>query len=128
MLGLLQAEEFLQAAVNAAESGEPKEALPWEVLTQEAQNSIILRAKRADICDGANPKTDIVEILNSNEVPAFDPIKDYLNLSNKFDKEMALTNNLLVNLDELEAIRPSQHASKTPPDLPMRGGVLREEG
>ena len=77
MLGLLQAEEFLQAAVNAAESGEPKEALPWVVLTQEAQNSIILRAKRADICDGANPKTDIVEILNSNEVPAFDPIKDY---------------------------------------------------
>ena len=36
---------------------------------------------------------------------------DHLNLSNKFDKEMALTNNLLVNLDELEAIRPSQHAS-----------------
>ena len=36
---------------------------------------------------------------------------DHLNLSNKFDKEMALTNNLLVNLDELEAIRPSQQAS-----------------
>ena len=36
---------------------------------------------------------------------------DHLNLSNKFDKEMALTNNLLVNLDELDAIRPSQHAS-----------------
>ena len=36
---------------------------------------------------------------------------DHLNLSNKFDKEMALTNNLLVNLDELEAIRPSQHAT-----------------
>ena len=35
---------------------------------------------------------------------------DHLNLSNKFDKEMALSNNLLVNLDELEAIRPSQHA------------------
>ena len=36
---------------------------------------------------------------------------DHLNLSNKFDKEMALTNNLLVNIDELDAIRPSQHAS-----------------
>ena len=34
---------------------------------------------------------------------------DHLNLSNKFDKEMALTNNLIVNLDELDAIRPSQH-------------------
>ena len=29
---------------------------------------------------------------------------DHLNLSNKFDKEMALTNNLIVNLDELDAI------------------------
>ena len=36
---------------------------------------------------------------------------DHLNLSNKFDKEMALTNNLLVNLDELDAIRPSQQAT-----------------
>ena len=36
---------------------------------------------------------------------------DHLNLSNKFDKEMALTNNLLVNPDELDAIRPSQHAA-----------------
>ena len=36
---------------------------------------------------------------------------DHLNLSNKFDKDMALTNNLFVNLDELETIRPSQHAA-----------------
>ena len=36
---------------------------------------------------------------------------DHLNLSNKFDKEMALTYNLFVNLDELDAIRPSQHAA-----------------
>ena len=36
---------------------------------------------------------------------------DHLNLANKFDKEMALTNNLFVNLDELDAIRPSQQAS-----------------
>ena len=150
---------------------------------------------RADICEGKNPKSDIQTIINSDDVPTFDPIKtyldslpqwdgqnhvaqlfgripgisseqlaylsiwlrscvahwlqmdtlhgnecvptligaqgcgkttflrrllpthlrqyylDHLNLSNKFDKEMALTNNLLVNLDELEAIRRSQHAS-----------------
>ena len=36
---------------------------------------------------------------------------DHLNLANKFDKEIALTNNLLVNLDELDAIRPSQQSS-----------------
>ena len=35
---------------------------------------------------------------------------DHLNLSNKFDKEMALTNNLLVNLDELEAIGVKQQS------------------
>lgn len=33
---------------------------------------------------------------------------DHINLGNKFDKEMALTNNLLVNLDELDQIRPAQ--------------------
>ena len=35
----------------------------------------------------------------------------HLNLANKFDKEMALTNNLLVNLDELDAISHGQQAS-----------------
>jgi predicted P-loop ATPase len=158
-------------------------------------NSIILQAKRENICDGASPKPDIMEYVNSAEVDSFDPIRDYLehlpawdgqnhvselfhrlpgvtseqlsflsiwlrstvahwlqmdtlhgnecvptligaqgcgkttflrrllpqhlrqyyldhlNLSNKFDKEMALTNNLLVNLDELEAVRPSQQAA-----------------
>ena len=167
----------------------------WRPLTQEALNSIVIRAKREDICDGGNPKTDIVELLHSEEVRVWNPIQEYmehlpqwdgqnhvtrlfsrlpglsseqfgffavwmrsmvahwlqmdklhgnecvptligaqgcgkttfvqrllpphlrqyfldhLNLSNKFDKEMALTNNLLVNLDELEAIRPSQHAA-----------------
>ena len=167
----------------------------FRVLTQKALNSIVLEAKRQDICDGKNPKSDIQEYINSEEVETFDPIGsylanlpkwdgqnhvarlfsrlpgltteqleflcvwirsavahwlqmdllhgnecvptligaqgcgkttfvarllppelreyflDHLNLSNKFDKEMALTNNLLVNLDELEAIRPSQHAA-----------------
>lgn len=166
----------------------------YRPLTQEALNSIILRAKRQEISEG-NPKSDIVEYIHSEEVPSFNPIEeflnalpawdgqnhvaelfgrlpgvsseqlsflsvwlrstvahwlqmdtlhgnecvptligsqgcgkttflrrllphhlrqyylDHLNLSNKFDKEMALTNNLLVNLDELDAIRPSQHAA-----------------
>nr|MCR4601950.1 DUF3874 domain-containing protein [Prevotella sp.] len=33
---------------------------------------------------------------------------DHLNLSNKFDKEMALTNNVLVNIDEIDSIPHSQ--------------------
>ena len=35
---------------------------------------------------------------------------DHVNLANKFDKEMALTNNLLVNVDELDQVRRSQQA------------------
>ena len=35
---------------------------------------------------------------------------DHVNLGNKFDKEMALTNNLLVNIDELDQVRPSRQA------------------
>ena len=164
-------------------------------LTQEALNSIIIRAKREEVCEKGDPKSDIILYVNSEEVPVFNPVTDFLdslpqwdgqnhvaqlfsrlpglsseqlsflsvwlrstvahwlqmdtlhgnecvpvligeqgcgkttflrrllpqhlrqyyldhlNLSNKFDKEMALTNNLLVNLDELEAIRPSQHAA-----------------
>ena len=34
---------------------------------------------------------------------------DHLNTSNQNDKNMTLTNNLFVNLDEIDAIRPSQH-------------------
>ena len=181
----------VEFAVKPSGSQEPT----FRPLTQEAINSIILRAKREDICEGNSPKTDIMEYIHSEEVPTFDPIGNYLNnlpqwdgqnhvaklfsrlpgitteqqnylciwlrsavahwlqmdtlhgnevvptligaqgcgkttffkrllpqhlrqyfldhlnLSNKFDKEMALTNNLMVCLDELEAIRPSQHAS-----------------
>ena len=206
LTGVLAAEYFLnknylfrrnvlngkvEFSIRPAEGEEPA----FRVLTIQAQNSIILQAKREDIYCGDNPKPDILEYINSEEVETFDPIQDYLsrlpqwdgqnhvarlfnripgisseqlaylsiwlrsvvvhwlqqdklhgnevvpvligpqgcgkttflrrllpqhlhqyyldhlNLSNKFDKEMALTNNLLVNLDELEAIRPSQHAT-----------------
>ena len=168
---------------------------PFRPLTQEAMNSIIIRAKRDEICEKGSPKQDIIDYVHSEEIPLFNPITeflgdlpqwdgqnhvarlfsrlpgisteqqnflciwlrstvahwlqmdtlhgnevvptligaqgcgkttflrrllpkelrqyylDHLNLSNKFDKEMALTNNLLVNLDELEAIRPSQQSA-----------------
>jgi len=167
----------------------------YRPLTQEALNSIIIRALREGLDEECNPKADITMYVNSEEVSMFNPVLaflndlpqwdgqnhvaklfsrlpglsteqlaflavwlrstvahwlqldtmhgnevvpvligaqgcgkttflrrllprqlreyylDHLNLSNKFDKEMALTNNLLVNLDELEAIRPSQHAT-----------------
>ncbi len=171
----------------------PADEPVYRVLTQQALNSIILRAKREAVVEKGSPKAEIMELVNSEEVPVYDPIREYLdrlpqwdgrnhvaqlfsrlpgisteqhgflavwlrsavahwlqmdaihgnecvptligaqgcgkttfmtrllpshlrqyfldhlNLSNKFDKEMALTNNLLVNLDELDAIRPSQH-------------------
>ena len=167
----------------------------WRPLTQEALNSIILKAEREHIMEKGSPSGQIKMFVQSEEVPEFNPVAeflenlpqwdgrnhvdsvfnrlpgisteqhsflaiwiravvahwlqmdtlhgnecvptligsqgcgkttfvrrllppqlrqyylDHLNLSNKFDKEMALTNNLLVNLDELEAIRPSQHAA-----------------
>ena len=178
--------EFAQKEDNDAVSN-------FRPLTQEALNSICIRAKREEVCEKGSPKADIMEYVHSEEVPLFNPVRqfldelpqwdgknhvaqlfsrlpgisseqhnflaiwlrstvahwlqmdtlhgnecvptligaqgcgkttflrrllphhlrqyylDHLNLSNKFDKEMALTNNLLVNLDELDAIRPSQH-------------------
>ena len=179
--------------VTLKAAGEEPDEADYRPLTQEALNSIILRAKREEIDE--SPKAVIMEHVHSEEVPVFNPVQqfleglpawdgqnhvgrlfsrlpgvsteqasylaiwlrstvahwlqmdtlhgnecvptligaqgcgkttflrrllpqelrqyylDHLNLSNKFDKEMALTNNLLVNLDELEAIRPSQHAA-----------------
>jgi hypothetical protein len=79
----LAAEQFLNAhylfrrnklngkvefSIKPAEGQKPV----FRPLTQEALNSIILRAKREDICEGANPKTDIVEFIHSEEVRAYD--------------------------------------------------------
>ena len=56
------------------------DAMPtWKTLTQGALNSIIIRAKREKVVEKGSPKTDIVEYVNSDEVPVFDPIADYLN-------------------------------------------------
>ena len=164
-------------------------------LTRKALNSIVIRAKRENVLEKGNPKTEIADYVESDEIPVYNPAQDFLshlpqwdqqnhvgrlfsripgisteqqnflaiwlrsavahwlqmdmlhgnecvptligdqgcgkttfvrrllpqhlreyyldhlNLSNKFDKEMALTNNLFVNLDELDAIRPSQQSS-----------------
>ena len=185
--------EFATLKTADKDSSADDATLAYRPLTQEALNSIILRAKREEIDE--SPKGVITEFIHSEEIPLFNPIEeflnslpawdgknhvaqlfsrlpgvsseqlsflaiwlrstvahwlqmdtlhgnecvptligsqgcgkttflrrllpqhlrqyylDHLNLSNKFDKEMALTNNLLVNLDELDAIRPSQHAA-----------------
>lgn len=201
--GLLAVEQFLQNHYlfrrNVLNGKIEFAVLPakdepvYRELTPEAEMSIIIRARKELADEKCNPKTDIQDLLRSEEVRAYDPIGeflgglpqwdgqnhvarlfsrlpglsteqhhflsvwlrsavahwlqmdmlhgnecvptligaqgcgkttfvrrllpqplrqyylDHLNLSNKFDKEMALTNNLIVNLDELDAIRPSQH-------------------
>ena len=189
---------ILPVAAKTAEglsSGFDEAGLEFRPLTKEALNSIVIRAKREGIMEKGSPKTEIAEYVESEEVPEYNPVQDFLshlpqwdgqnhiarifsrlpglsseqlnfltiwlrsavahwlqmdmlhgnecvptligdqgcgkttfvrrllpaslreyyldhlNLSNKFDKEMALTNNLLVNLDELDAIRPSQQSS-----------------
>ena len=204
--GLLVVEQFLQenylfrrnqlnGKVEFCNRPAEGQEANWRPLTLEAQNSIILRAIREEICEKGSPKAEIELYVHSEEVPLFNPAQnflsglpqwdghnhvadllgrvpgistekaaflaiwfrsavahwlqldtlhgnecvpvligaqgcgkttflrrllppqlrqyylDHLNLSNKFDKEMALTNNLIVNLDELDAIRPSQQAS-----------------
>ena len=44
-------------------------------LTQMALNSIILQAKREAICCDENPKADIVEYVNSEDVNLYNPIQ-----------------------------------------------------
>jgi hypothetical protein len=50
----------------------------WRPLTQEALNSMIRRAKKEQICKKGSPKTEIQEFVNSEDIPAYDPIGDYL--------------------------------------------------
>ena len=69
---------LLNGKVEFATKSADGQASAYRPLTQEALNSIILRAKREDICEGSNPKTDIVEFIHSEEVCAYNPIREYL--------------------------------------------------
>ena len=69
---------LLNGKVEFATKQSDGQASDYRPLTQEALNSIILRAKREDICEGSNPKTDIVEFIHSEEVCAYNPIGEYL--------------------------------------------------
>ena len=87
--GMLAVEEFLCAnylfrrnvlngKIEFATLKDGNQTSDYRTMTQEALNSIILRAKRLEIAEG-NPKTDIVEYIHSEEVPTFNPIEEFLN-------------------------------------------------
>ena len=146
---------------------ENPEEKTWQILTAEAFNSIVRRAKKLGIGEQKSPRQDIEEYIKSDAVPVFDPIREYMNklpkwdgknhvaalfgripgltseqlawcatwfrsavahwlqmdmlpeelrqyfldhinFGNKFDSEMALTHNLIVNVDELANITVAQ--------------------
>ena len=68
---------------------EKKEESPeeknWKVLTAEAFNSIVRRAKKLGIDEKKSPRQDIEEYIKSDAVPVFDPIQEYMNKLPKWD-------------------------------------------
>ena len=57
----------------------------WKVLTPEAINSIVRRAKMMGIGGKKSPRQDIIEYLTSEDIPLFDPIRAYLESLPKWD-------------------------------------------
>ena len=57
----------------------------WKVLTPEAINSIVRHAKKLGIGGKKSPRQDIVEYLTSEDIPLFDPIREYLENLPKWD-------------------------------------------
>ncbi|MGN0309543.1 MAG: hypothetical protein ACI4C3_02995 [Bacteroides sp.] len=90
---LLEAESFLNENYQFRHnllSGKTEfkrlpDATAWEVLTEMAVNSIILHAKREGIGGKRSPKNNIEELLHSNQVPLFDPIREYLDALPEWD-------------------------------------------
>ena len=73
--------EFLDKPSGKAERAtlnDSVEAPAFRVLTQEALNSIIIRAKREQVCEKGSPRTEIMEFVHSEEVPVYNPIQEYL--------------------------------------------------
>ena len=54
--------------------GEPE----YRELTPEAEMSIIIQARKELADEKCNPKTDIQDLLRSEEVRAYDPIREFL--------------------------------------------------
>ena len=57
----------------------------WKILTAEAFNSIVRRAKKLGIGEQKSPRQDIEEYIKSDAVPVFDPIQEYMNKLPKWD-------------------------------------------
>lgn len=68
---------LLSGKTEVQEIGEGKEPSAWCILTEEVFNSILLKMMKEDV-GGKSPKQHTLEIINSEAIVAYDPIKEYL--------------------------------------------------
>lgn len=47
--------------------------LVFHPLTKKALNSIVIRAKRENVLEKGNPKTEIADYVDSDEIPVYNP-------------------------------------------------------
>ena len=73
-----------EESTNENEEAETAQEI-WKVLTPEAINSIVRHAKKMGIGGKKSPRQDIIEYLNSEDIPIFDPIREYLENLPKWD-------------------------------------------
>lgn len=99
--------EYFTLSKNEDETEEPVEEEPetggeeeessdstWKVLTPEAFNSIVRHAKRLGVGGKKSPRQDIEEFVRSEEVPEFDPIREYLENLPEWDGKNMWLNSL----------------------------------
>ena len=73
-----ETEELVEEEPETGGEEEESSDSTWKVLTPEAFNSIVRHAKRLGVGGKKSPRQDIEEFVRSEEVPEFDPIREYL--------------------------------------------------
>ena len=73
-----ETEEAVEEEPETGGEEEESSDSTWKVLTPEAFNSIVRHAKRLGVGGKKSPRQDIEEFVRSEEVPEFDPIREYL--------------------------------------------------
>ena len=62
-----------------------EEELQWKPITVETLNSIVRHAKKKGIGDKKSPRQNIEEYICSNDIPTFNPIREYLDSLPQWD-------------------------------------------
>ena len=78
----------------------------WRPLTQEALNSIILRAEREHVMQKGSPNAQIKMYVQSEEVPLFNPVAEFLNGLPQWDGK----NHVTAVFSRLPGLSTEQHS------------------